>query len=764
MQSLVDKHNVRALREALKRLHGNTGHSTEKSRSAVLRTAYSDIFERIKGQLPGFRELAERVLMWIAFARQRFTAKGLQAMVATKVGEHRFDKDNVTDIDVLISVCCGLVTLQSESNVVQLVHYTTQGYLEEHKPDLFPHAFTILANDCITHLMYDLPEKERDFGPDRVFQVHELESLPPDSDSEDQTESDNMSTLRLYSSYYWGHHVMMAERSEGPIDMVDQFLRDYKKVVASAIRLLDSPLFSYLPYGRSVCPYENASAPSLSLHLVSFFGLIDRIGPLVKTNPASVNDRFRFQGRHFSPIIEIERIFTPLHLAVLGSQLYVINLLIDLGADLHSKDHGVFPPLALACELAHQSIVDLLISKGANVNEHASFGLRTPLHSAVRANSLSIVKSLIDHGADINACDSEGCTALIRAIERGHKDIACHLIVSGAEVNSKGAGDATALTIAALEGDTDTVSLLLQYDCFVDHCDLDNHTALYYALQNRVGTAQVLLDAGARVGIKGDQDFDPLEVACRKGNTDLMTLLLQYDEHRFVDVFFKEQWQDVWLHSPVELAAIYGQSDVVRLLLSTAPERPPHIEWRHIVAAASAIRAGHLDCARILASHLAEDPEGELLSPVFLHMAACPYFVFEPEVLERFISFDPGLLRREDNGSKALILAAKEIRHQFLLEKITGGTEFALQESKFDLRAYRTTLVLLEGGADPALRDRWKWTAQETSQKCDGDDLPAFIEALGFDSSHWHVLSKGGLTWYSGMMEDCPDTVKHMAD
>ena len=42
----------------------------------------------------------------------------------------------------------------------------------------------------------------------------------------------------------------------------------------------------------------------------------------------------------------------------------------------------------------------------------------TPLHDAARENSLDMAKLLIDHGADVNATDSSGCTPLDRALSK----------------------------------------------------------------------------------------------------------------------------------------------------------------------------------------------------------------------------------------------------------------------------------------------------------------------------------------------------------
>ena len=67
-------------------------------------------------------------------------------------------------------------------------------------------------------------------------------------------------------------------------------------------------------------------------------------------------------------------------------------------------------------------IARTLIAHGADVNAKAANNLR-PLHTAAARGNLESATLLLDHGADINATSSDGKTALAYAEERKHPEM-----------------------------------------------------------------------------------------------------------------------------------------------------------------------------------------------------------------------------------------------------------------------------------------------------------------------------------------------------
>ncbi|MBW5378981.1 ankyrin repeat domain-containing protein, partial [Brachyspira pilosicoli] len=89
-----------------------------------------------------------------------------------------------------------------------------------------------------------------------------------------------------------------------------------------------------------------------------------------------------------------------------------------------------------------------------NTNEYVQVTKMYPMHSqtfflAVQYNNIKEVKSYLDKGANPNAQDEYGFTALMYAALMGYDDIAKLLIEEGTDVNIKDNAGATALMYAA---------------------------------------------------------------------------------------------------------------------------------------------------------------------------------------------------------------------------------------------------------------------------------------------------------------------------
>ena len=110
------------------------------------------------GQDPDTKELAKMVLSWITCAKRPLTTLELQHALAVEAGGYELDDDNLPEIQDMISVCAGLVTVNEENGIIRLVHYTTQEYFERTQKHYFPNAQIDITEICVTYLSFDVFE------------------------------------------------------------------------------------------------------------------------------------------------------------------------------------------------------------------------------------------------------------------------------------------------------------------------------------------------------------------------------------------------------------------------------------------------------------------------------------------------------------------------------------------------------------------------------------------------------------------------------
>jgi len=91
----------------------------------------------------------------------------------------------------------------------------------------------------------------------------------------------------------------------------------------------------------------------------------------------------------------------------------LVNLLLDHGVDPNSVDSLGVTVLMKASQMGKQDVVELLTTKGVEVNKQDRTVLGyAALHYAVAANNAAIVDLLIQKGANVNAVDKDNQTPL----------------------------------------------------------------------------------------------------------------------------------------------------------------------------------------------------------------------------------------------------------------------------------------------------------------------------------------------------------------
>ncbi|MDP7291265.1 MAG: ankyrin repeat domain-containing protein [Verrucomicrobiota bacterium] len=94
---------------------------------------------------------------------------------------------------------------------------------------------------------------------------------------------------------------------------------------------------------------------------------------------------------------------TALNHAVQLDRNAVVELLIKADADVNAKDKSGMTPLHTAAWKGHKEAAELLIAKGANVNDAKNETGSTPMHWVASYGRKELAELLIDNGANVNA-------------------------------------------------------------------------------------------------------------------------------------------------------------------------------------------------------------------------------------------------------------------------------------------------------------------------------------------------------------------------
>lgn len=196
---------------------------------------------------------------------------------------------------------------------------------------------------------------------------------------------------------------------------------------------------------------------------------------------------------------------TALSWAVAGENEDVVGLLLERGADAEAIDEA----LVSAARSGRLEILRILLDKGVDVKLVGSEALMRAASSTTLGASEKqlndVVRFLIELGADPNATNEEGWTALLNASIRGYASVVRTLLDAGANINAKCdcrgmlGGGWTALMLAIHKGHGEIVEALLNNGADVNNRNYRGQTALSLAIEKGdEDLVQALRDKGAK--------------------------------------------------------------------------------------------------------------------------------------------------------------------------------------------------------------------------------------------------------------------------
>ena len=256
---------------------------------------------------------------------------------------------------------------------------------------------------------------------------------------------------------------------------------------------------------------------------------------------------------------------------------------------LKSDDLGKVPTLRdswlyQAAENGQETVVKLLLEKGADIAAKENDG-RTVLHTAVSKDREAVVKLLLEKGADIAAGDNSGWMAIHYAAASGHEAMMRLLLDQGVDIEARSKIGYTALIVAAGGGHEAVVRLLIEKGADVGAKDSSGYSALHTVAEmsgDRIrwgvyGTFQattvgyeavvrLLLEKGAELEGKSEVVKTPLLYAAGAGRGNEAVVKLLLEKGAELDV------KDQNGQTPLSYAAENGSEAVIALLLEKGAE------------------------------------------------------------------------------------------------------------------------------------------------------------------------------------------------
>lgn len=297
-------------------------------------------------------------------------------------------------------------------------------------------------------------------------------------------------------------------------------------------------------------------------------------------------------------------------------------------------------PLHCATLFGHGKVVDLLIDIGANVNTRVgeTIAKETALHLAAGKNYVKIVRALLAKGADANSIPSNYVqTPLHVASHEGHLETVTALLEGGAindvprpSTLGKFGSWCTPLHVACRRGHLDVVRALLEHGANIDSVSEDpsGTSVLQEAVSNqRTDVVNCLIIQGVKINVFDKDGLSPLHVAARNGNVDMIDLLIKHGSK--VDSFLKDP-----SHTPLASSIVSGQCESVIALLKAGAKVDGVLEDAYPLYQAIRGDQNNLQIVKILLSFEANEHIPDELGYFPLHNAAS---FGEQDLLELFL-------------------------------------------------------------------------------------------------------------------------------
>ena len=326
------------------------------------------------------------------------------------------------------------------------------------------------------------------------------------------------SPLARYAAKHWVNHARFENVSSDIQDEMDRLFDRHKPHLDAWVSL------SNIRYNERECRHPHPLQPDAeTVFYAALCGFRDVVDRLIDAHPLDADAR----GQSYA---------IPMHEALLHGHLDVVPLLLDRGANVEYYDGMKKNALYYASSRGYVDVVRSLVEHGADLDATSEFtensGIRTfmtPLQVASENGRLETVRVLLECGANRN-----DVVSLCIAARHPSNDLTRLLLAHSPNPNAlancvRGPGGKTALHVASSHGRITTIMLLLEHGANVDTQDTFGYTPLHEAArEGHPEVIQLLLKSGANADVQKEDSWTALHLAAPRGHIQVVEVLLEH--------------------------------------------------------------------------------------------------------------------------------------------------------------------------------------------------------------------------------------------